>query len=133
MEELIKTIKAFAEILNDIDNVWSELHEKLKQYELESNDLLHEIELTNFNACEGYILAKKLKEVRQRRREVKNKQEILQYVKDFAANNKNLIITLYKLAKSMEEKLDIQQNRVYVPRIRHDLKLAKELHQERLA
>ncbi|HHW03390.1 MAG TPA: hypothetical protein GXX35_11400 [Thermoanaerobacterales bacterium] len=126
MVEIIEKIKAFAEILSTIDDEWSQLHQQLQQCDLESSDLLHEIELSKFNACEGYLLAKKLQEVRRRRREIKNTQEILQCIKDFAGNNKNLAIALYKLIKSMEEKLEIQQSRVYVPRVRQDIKLARE-------
>lgn len=44
----------------------------LELYNRQQCDLLHKIEDSHFNACEGYKLAKQIKNVREKRRQVKN-------------------------------------------------------------
>jgi hypothetical protein len=53
------------------------LSEMLKAQDLEEQDLLHYIEFETFNACEGYLLANKIKEIRTKRREIKDEMESL--------------------------------------------------------
>jgi len=124
-EKDIESIKSFAGLLNDVDGRWDNLLKAIDNIESEIQDLLHETELTTFNAYEGYLLAKKIQEARQRRRVLKNEQEIIQFVKDFASNNKNLFLTLFKLTKNMQNTANHQGKRKYTPRIRTDIKLAE--------
>jgi Mg2+ and Co2+ transporter CorA len=125
-EDVIKIVSDFAQLLGKIEQDWDQIYEEIHKTDCETGDLLHEIELTNFNAYEGYRLAKQLQEVRQRRRELKDTQEILQHLKDFYDNNKQLHITLFKLVKEMQKTKASQQNRSYIPRIRTDLKICQK-------
>lgn len=122
---IVQIVKDFAELINNIEAEWDTIYKNLDKVDNETQDLLHEAELTVFNASEGYELAKKIQEVRRRRRELKDKQEILRFLKDFYDNNKHLKITLFKLAQNMENTRQAQENRQYTPRIRTDIKLAK--------
>ncbi|WP_054751398.1 hypothetical protein [Piscibacillus salipiscarius] len=47
------------------------------ELEQEQLDLLHVTEFSNFNASEGYSLSKEVKEVRMKRRQLKNENELL--------------------------------------------------------
>lgn len=47
------------------------LSHKQSEYDKEINELYHKIEIANFNACEGYYLAKNLQETLQKRRLIK--------------------------------------------------------------
>lgn len=127
--DVIKIIKDFANLLNSAENEWDDIYKMIGEIDDEMQDLLHEAELTVFNAAEGYDLAKKIQEVRQRRRELKNRREILRFVKDFIDNNKKLTITLFKMAQNMENSRQMQEKREYTPRIRTDIKLAKRWDQ----
>lgn len=54
-----------------------ELSAELSRLDTTQSDILHLIENTNFSASEGYIYAKMLKEVREKRRNIKNKMTCL--------------------------------------------------------
>lgn len=56
---------------------YQELKEQLVELEKEMVDLYHVIEFGTFNAVQGYKLAKRVKETRQRRREVKEDVDLL--------------------------------------------------------
>ena len=51
------------------------LNAELNKYDLMCTDIEHKIENSSFSASQGYLLAKKLQEVRKERRKVKNEQE----------------------------------------------------------
>lgn len=127
MTEAIQTTKNFLETLNAVEKEWGSWHEDLSQCNMEIQDLLHEIELTKFDAYRGYKLCKQLQEVRQRRRDIKNKIEVLKYLKDFYDNNKKLKIELYKVLTNMEQIEENQRHRLYTPRVRTDISLAERL------
>lgn len=125
MAEEILATKNFLEVLNSVDKEWGSWHDDLKQCESEIIDLLHEIEFTKFDAYRGYKLCKEIQDVRQRRRKIKEKMEILRGLKDFETNNKNMKINLYKVLTNMEKIKENQGNRMYTPRVRTDLKVAE--------
>ena len=52
----------------------------LSEADKEISDILHYIEFFNFSASDGYKLSKALKDVRLRRREIKNQIEIIEYI-----------------------------------------------------
>lgn len=127
MTDEIQATKNFLTTLNIVEKDWGAWHEDLKQCELEVQDLLHEIELTKFDAYRGYRLCKQLQEVRQRRRKLKEKMEILKGLKEFVDNNKQLKISLYKTLSTMEKIEEQQRHRMYTPRVRTDITLADKL------
>ena len=48
---------------------------------------MHFLEFNSFSACEGYKLCKALKELRLKRREVKNELELINIVNTHSCNN----------------------------------------------
>jgi len=123
----ITTTRNFLETLNTVEKDWSTWITDIQQCESETQDLLHEIELTKFDVQRGYRLAKQLQEVRQRRRRLKDTVELFRNIKDFLDCNKQLKISLFKTLTSMERVEENQGQRMYAPRVRTDITLAEKL------
>lgn len=68
----------FVEIKNLIDENKSDISDRLSEIDLELSDMLHYIEFHKFSACEGYKLCKRLQEVLDRRRVIKNEMKAVQ-------------------------------------------------------
>jgi len=123
----ITTTKHFLETLNIVEQDWSTWITGIQLCESETQDLLHEIELTKFDVQRGYRLCKQLQEIRQRRRQLKDTVELLRNIKDFLDCNKQLKISLFKTLTSMERAEENQECRKYTPRVRTDITLAEKL------
>jgi hypothetical protein len=130
IDDVVETIDKFARLLNDIVNAYDSYHDEQNQLNDATQDLLHEIELSNFNSVEGYKLSKRLKDIRNRRRVVKNNLEILQLFKDFSDKNKSTPIILFKLVTAMKTLREEQSERIYHPRVLKDIKLAEGIEKE---
>ena len=61
MGQEVQVLEAFLELLNRAETEWPTLCEEIKKAEAEMQDLIHEIELTNFNACEVIFYQGKFK------------------------------------------------------------------------
>lgn len=127
MSEAISTTRNFLDSLNIIEKEWGNWINNLNVCEMETQDLLHEIELTKFDVQRGYRLCKQLQEVRQRRRNLKDTMEVLRTLKDFLDSNKQLKINLFKTLSAMEKTEEHQGRRMYAPRVRMDIKLAERV------
>jgi len=125
--DAITTTKNFLETLNTVEQDWGTWISDIQLCDTETQDLLHEIELTKFDVQRGYKLCKQLQEVRQRRRRLKDTVELLRNIKDFVDCNKQLKISLYKTLTTMEKTEEHQGQRMYAPRVRADITLAERL------
>ena len=70
--EVVKHIDAVAEVFKDIETDYDKIKKQLSEVDLRISDVLHFIEDGGFNAYQGFIFAKKLQELRQDRRKVKD-------------------------------------------------------------
>lgn len=107
------TIKDMSNVIEEISYCTSnqtELVNKLIELQQTQNDILHYIELYKFSASEGYMLCKKLQDVRTKRREVKNKIEISKTCSKEAATFNDVM-----------NKLENIQCRTYSPRYLQEL------------
>jgi hypothetical protein len=127
--ETIDSIKSFMETLNNVEKDWDSVYDDIGKCDQEISDLLHEIELTEFDHAEGNKLSEEIQKVRRRRRELKNYQEIMRHIKEFLERNKSLKMSLFRVLSSMERTRDYQMNRTYTPRVRTDLKLCSKENQ----
>lgn len=120
-KEVICLIEGNEEIIKTLNN-------KLKQIEAEQDDLLHEVELAKLNAFEKQKVFDKLKDVREKRRVIKDKLQIATTIKPTA----NLTITkgIYAELKQTIKNLDTLEStletRKYNAKVRTDLKCTKE-------
>lgn len=113
-------------IIDSFTNIENELQatdQAIRMCDTELCDIQHEIELTKFNACEGYYLAKEIQRIRKLRREWKDYEEQLNILKRFLGNHRTARNELRGLIKVIEEKKEHQIHRMYTPRIRNDLKV----------
>ncbi|MED1125175.1 hypothetical protein [Bacillus atrophaeus] len=127
--ETIESIKNFLETLNKIENNWDSVYEEIGRSDLEISDLIHEVELTDFDPVEGIHLAEEIKKARRHRRELKDYQEVIRHMKEYLDRNKSLKINLFKVLTAMERTREAQCNRTYTPRVRTDLKLCSRENQ----
>jgi len=106
------------EIYNNIDLDVDRLTKEVKIANLFNLDMLHEIEFTNFNACEGYKLAKQIRENQLFRRQSKYELETLIILKKFIDLN---IGSLNKTRKNIIDKDTSYryniENKIYNPRV----------------
>ena len=95
-----KEIVSYAKMLQ---SEYDEVKEEYSKLDLEISDVLHYIEFNNFNAVQGYKLARMLKNITERRREVKKTQAQL----DIILNN-----TISNVSKKGNKIANIEKKRV---------------------
>lgn len=105
-----KLLSMFSEVKQTHDEFVKELSTQDKM----TSDILHRIELGTFNACEGYKLCKKIKEVRQERRVIKDELEPLKKLHGTILTIKSKVQKSNKNIVKMEQNM---QNRSYTPRV----------------
>jgi prefoldin subunit 5 len=80
------------------------LSERLSQLDKELSNVYHKIEVSRFNACEGYYLAKQLQEVLHKRRIVKDELTRFRSLKDsLGLNNQKIDSSKKNLTKHKNE------------------------------
>lgn len=130
-DEIDVTQRLFKEVICLIEGneeIIKALNNKLKQIEAEQDDLLHEVELAKLNAFEKQKVFDKLKDVREKRRVIKDKLQIATTIKPTA----NLIITkgiyvdLKQTIKNLDTLESTLETRKYNAKVRTDLKCTKE-------
>lgn len=91
-------------IIVDFHNKEKRLREQYSTCDKAVIDLYHQIEMSNFNACEGYFYAKRLQEVLRKRRAIKMELQKLQSFNDNINLNylKNAINKTKKKLKNKE-------------------------------
>lgn len=81
VDEITGSINEFSSKMNEITDYSKELNSIISYTDLQISDILHYIEFHKFSAAEGYKLCKKLQEICDRRREAKNKIQIINTIK----------------------------------------------------
>ena len=127
----IDEVEEFAKEMNYfftyIERTNLDLKNELRIKELEQDDLLHEIELSKLNAFELSKVAVRLRNVRQERREIKDKLEFISTLKGFADKYNNKLITgdIAQLLKNIRNLKENWETRIYKTRVLEDLKISK--------
>lgn len=129
IDQVMESVRGFLKTIDSIENDWDRIYEEIGLSDQEISDLLHEIELTDFNESEGNHLAEEIKRIRKHRRELKDYQEIIRHLKEFLERNRSLKISLYKVLNGMERTKNYHNSRYYTPRVRTDLKLCAKINQ----
>ena len=107
------------EIYDNVKKDMVELQKQLYECERLEQDYLHIIEGNNFNAAQGYKLAKLIQENRQKRRNIKNELKTMQMLKRAMVDkNINILKSIYGNIKREEQILkQLQEDAVYTPRV----------------
>ena len=119
--EAMDIVSKFLYLANNIRETCEDLDNQRESANDETQDFLHAIRFSTFNASQGYALAKGLQEVQQRRGEIKDNLAILKLAKRFTEDNFLMIQEVKELATQMNEQKKFQSERVYHPRVRHEL------------
>lgn len=114
-------------IFQDVIRTYERNIDIIKECEDTLNDINHEIEFSDSkDLYRGYLMYKDIKELRQKRRQAKQENELLKDIYEYFTSSqgqafKNKIQQLQGNARKIEE---AQQRRTYVPRKRTDLTIA---------
>lgn len=108
--ELLNSLEGKLYALNNNVDYWNG---ELSRVDKKICDLMHYIEFNNFSACDGYKLAKALKECRQERRVIKNK---LEYTSIIKASSCKMIAQ----GKTLDSIRGLE-NKSYTPRVLKEL------------
>lgn len=118
MCKAVNLIEIIVSSIKEVDIEFDRLIKEQSRLDLTQEDLLHLIENDNFNAAEGYFYAKRLKDVRMERRDVKNELEPLASLRDSLHNQKLEFGKIETRVKNIDVKLKrLKDNKVYSPRI----------------
>ncbi|RYI30458.1 hypothetical protein EVU96_08580 [Bacillus infantis] len=96
-----KYIDQIEEMMNGVKKDMMHLRSKSSYYDKEISSIYHRLELNNFNACEGYYIAKNLKELVQKRRLVK-----IEYLRLESLHNSLKIQTIEKDIHGVRKVID---------------------------
>ena len=106
---VIDEIKEVVERLDRIDEYNNSLTDNLSELDCKQQDLLHYIENNKINILWCYRMLKEIKQIRQKRRKVKNDMELLskyneQKTKIISKDNRQFLLTeIYKKEKMLSK------------------------------
>ena len=112
MYNAIDFLNQISAILNQADCEYKALSKQLSLLDLETQDVLHFIENETFNAAQGFNFAKQLKEIRIKRRAVKQDFELLQI---FLSNIDTQNFT--RVSKKLQNKIQQNSSLTYSPKV----------------
>lgn len=93
-------------VLKEVERDEKELNNSLSNFDKEITDILHQIEFGGYNASQGAILTKSLREVLRKRREVKDRNILVNKMRD----------KISSAIKSAEDTNKYLERRTYRPR-----------------
>ena len=104
---------ALAEMLKEYDSRRELLRQRMSSIEKKINLLLNKIEFSNFGLIEGYKIAKQLKDLRIKRRKIKDEFDRFILLDNLLLNNSKIETSV----KLIEEQETNKSNRKYTPRV----------------
>lgn len=93
-------------VLKEVERDEKELNNNLSNFDKEITDILHQIEFGGYNASQGAVLTKSLREVLRKRREVKDRNILVNKMRD----------KISSAIKSAEDTNKYLERRTYRPR-----------------
>jgi hypothetical protein len=130
IDDNIAALDNFCNMLGRLKTDWDCAVAEEKRCNEEITDLLHEVELTPFDIQKGFRISRELCEARKRRRVAKDYLYAMEGLRKFL-DFKNIPISLFKVLKDQKAIRENYHNRLYRPRVRHDLKI-EQLYKESL-
>lgn len=112
LNDVKEIFNALSATMNDIPTLKDYYVKQLSYYDLAQEDILHKIEFGNVTGIMAVRLCKQLKEIRQKRREIKDNIAFLQTIITNGA--KNLSVNVDKYYQNLE-------TRTYTPRVLTEL------------
>lgn len=123
----VTEMRSVEELVNSLHCIFTELpkhyeanENEITELDKEQQDLLHIIELTRFDAYKGFKYAKEIQRLRERRRELKDENELLINLYNFANDNKKLSNSVNTVKHKYKQTIQVQANRSYKFRVREE-------------
>jgi len=120
-ENINESFEMFRDMVREIPDRYHSNNKEITKLQEETQDLLHMIEMVNFNARDGYKLSKALKEVRKRRRELKDENQLLEPIVPLLKKYRNELNNMDKILGEIRKRERLQDVRGYRCRVRDDL------------
>ena len=113
-----KILKDYLQMLEKIGDEYSYCNNKVAESDREIQDFLHELRMPKKSASEGYKLYQLGHRLEMKRQGYKNHLAYLQYILDHMSYVKNKIDLniLRKTINYINNEVDSQQNKIYMPR-----------------
>lgn len=99
-------VSELKKVLKEVERDKEELNNNLSNFDKEITDILHQIEFGGYNASQGAVLTKSLREVLRKRREVKDRNILVNKMRD----------KISSAIKSAEDTNKYLERRAYKPR-----------------
>lgn len=112
----IKDADAAWDVIRNAQREMASAQEQLKHYDDEQQDLLHDLELNDHDYHECARLAKELKAVRRKRRELKNRCEVLAPLAEYVKTNQDTLYRFGEVLGKMRKAEDNTKKRLYMCR-----------------
>lgn len=125
-EEVRNTIGELSKLVESIPNQIEMIKLEIMLCDREEQDILHKIELENFNAYHGWNLAKDIQITRRKRRELKDNLEDLSRLQESLLSNRTIKQHTQSVEDFTEHKENLRSSRTYTLRVRNDLKNMKK-------
>lgn len=119
--DMIKYIEKLRDIIAEAPRIYEENERKIEQYDKESSDLLHAIELLPFNDELGSRYVVEIRENRQSRRRRKDQNLLLKPLVDYIRSRPKMLQELRDIHRETEKVVRMLEDRSYYPRIRMEL------------
>lgn len=110
MKDVTKRLQRILTELESLESDLNEINQLRSDADLMQQDVLHIIEVETFSSVRGYHLAKKLKEIRNRRRQVKEEWELIFNVNQTLKGVKS---TVKRSLRNVTELQQRQKTRIY--------------------
>lgn len=117
VENVVLTIRNF---FCDLPKLYEQNSNDIDLCDKETQDLLHLIELTTFNASKGYQLSKELQKVRNKRRLLKDENELLEPLMNVINKYKNVENELNRCLGDVRKIKKRHEVRTYKMRVRDE-------------
>lgn len=116
-----KATNGLADVIENLPKRIDELNKTVSKCDGEINDLQHLAEWENFNASQGYNIAKQIQKASRKRRAAKDELETLFGIKGIINNNSKFDAHINGLKMTMRAQERKRTARTYTIRVRTDL------------
>lgn len=126
--EMIGYIEKVRHIFAEVPRIFEKNDRRIEQLDKESGDLMHAIELLEYDEEQGIRYIEEIKENRRSRRRCKDQNLVLKPLYDYIKAHPKILQELRLCEKESEKLCQVLADRKYYPRIR--MELAKAFEQQ---
>jgi hypothetical protein len=122
IEEVKEKLKLFSDICRSFPGMATGIQEEIRQHEQAIMDIEHYIEFEKLSASTGYRLARQIKDIRKKRRELKDTLTVITPLISFIEKHKQVWNELDGVRGQIRKEADrVAGERKYQPRVLFEL------------